>query len=151
MPEQLQVSDLARLVAAHRKARKLTLRPAADECGVSFNTLARVEKGHIPDLETFTRLAKWIGRSPAEFFGEGDIAPTHTPDVIETHLRGDPALTDSAADAIAGMVREFYERLSEPRDVTACHLKAASTLKPEASVLLGELLMEMRDGLAAEE
>lgn len=149
--ESLQISDLPRLVAAYRKTRRLPLRPAADECGVSFNTLARVEKGHIPDFETFTRIAEWIGRSPAEFFGEGGAKPTHTPDVIEAHLRGDPSLTEDAIDVIAGMVRQFYARLSEPQDVTACHLRAAATLKPEAASILAELLVEMRDNLVAGE
>ena len=149
--EPLQVSDLARLVSAHRQSRKLSLRAAAAESGISFNTLARVEKGHVPDIETFTRLAKWLGRSPADFFAEGSVTPDFTPDIIEAHLRGDPALSEEATQAIASMVREFYTQLSEPKDVTACHLRAAASFKPEASTLLADILMEMRDNLVAEE
>ena len=48
---------------------------------------------------------------------------------------------------IAGMVREFYARLAEPQGVTACHLRAAATFKPQASTLLAEILTEMRDCL----
>jgi transcriptional regulator with XRE-family HTH domain len=132
-------------------AKKLSLRAAADESGISFNTLARVERGHVPDLDSFVRIAKWLGRSPADFLGERAVIPGHTPDVIEAHLRGDPALSEAATAVIAGMVREFYGKLSEPRHVTACHLRAATTFKPQASTLLAEILMEMRESLSAGE
>ena len=75
-----------------------------------------------------------------------------TPDLIEAHLRGDPALSDDAAERIAGLVREFYDHLSHPAEVAvACHLRAASTFKPEASVLFADLLQEMHDTLLAED
>ncbi len=119
---------------------------------MSFNTFARVEKGHVPDIETFSRLARWVGRSPAEFLGQGSITSDSTPDLIEAHLRGDPALSADAAGRIAGMVREFYQQLAKPTEVaTACHLRAASTFNPQASALFSELLLEMHDALVAEE
>ena len=119
---------------------------------MSFNTLARVEKGHVPDIETFSRMARWVGRSPADFLEAASVTMDSTPEVIETHLRGDPALTSDAAEAIAALVRELYGRLAEPAEVaTACHLRAAATFRPEASVLFSELLSEMRRRLLAEE
>ena len=120
--------------------------------GVAFNTLARVERGHIPDIETFGRLARWLGRSPADFFGQGSASPESTPDAIEAHLRGDPALTPQAAERIAGIVREFYDSLARPAEVAvAYHLRAAPTMKPEASAIFTEVLTEMHDALLAED
>jgi transcriptional regulator with XRE-family HTH domain len=148
--ELLQVSDLARLVRAHRNENRLSLRAAAKDSGVSFNTLARVEKGHVPDLETFTRLAEWIGVSPARFFGDAKVRPASTPDEIEVHLLTDPALSEDAAKEIAGIVRQFYRRLAEP-EATAFHLRAATTFKPEAARLLGEILVELRQSLEAKQ
>ena len=148
----LKVEDLARLLKDRRDTKGIGLRAAAGEAGVSFNTFARVEKGHVPDIETFSRLARWIGRSPADFLGQGSITSDSTPDLIETHLRGDPALSSDAAGRIAGIVREFYDQLAKPAEVAiACHLRAASTFKPEASALFAELLQEMHDVLRAEE
>jgi transcriptional regulator with XRE-family HTH domain len=139
-------------VKDRRDTKELGLRAAAKEAGVSFNTLARVEKGHVPDIETFSRLARWIGRAPADFFDQGSITADSTPDLIEAHLRGDSALSPEAAGRIAGIVREFYQQLARPAEVaTACHLRAASTFAPEASVLLAELLREMHDALLAED
>ena len=132
----LKVEDLARLLRDRRGTKGIGLRAAAKEAGISFNTLARVENGHIPDIETFSRLARWLGRSPADFLGQGSVTSDSTPDVIEGHLRGDPALSSDAAGRIAGIVREFYDQLARPTDVAiACHLRSASLFKPEASAL----------------
>ncbi|MYA09951.1 MAG: helix-turn-helix transcriptional regulator [Holophagales bacterium] len=150
--EALRVQDLAQLLRDRRATKGLGLRAAAEEAGVSFNTLARVEKGHVPDIETFSRIARWVGHSPAEFLEAASVTLDSTPEVIEAHLRGDPALTSDAAEAIAGLVRELYSRLAEPAEVaTACHLRAASTFKPEASALFAELLGEMHSALLAED
>ncbi len=119
---------------------------------MSFNTLARVEAGHVPDIETFSRLARWVGCSPADFFGTGSTTAESTPDVIETHLRSDSALSADAAGRIAGIVREAYDLLAQPKDVAvACHFRAASTFKPEASALFAELLQQMHDVLLNED
>jgi transcriptional regulator with XRE-family HTH domain len=150
--ETLRVQDLAKLLRDRRATRGLGLRAAAEEAGVSFNTLARVEKGHVPDIETFSRIARWVGRSPADFLEPGGVTSDSTPELIEAHLRGDPALSSGAAAAIAGLVRELYDRLAEPTEAaTAFHLRAASSFRPEASVLFADLLGEMRQALLDEE
>lgn len=148
----LKVEHLAKLLKDRRQTRGIGLRAAAEEARVAFNTLARVEAGHVPDIETFSRLARWVGRSPADFFGAGSIAAESTPDVIETHLRSDSALSAEAAERIAGIVREVYDLLAQPGEVAvACHLRAATTFNPEASELFAELLQEMHTALLAED
>lgn len=150
--ETLRVRDLAKLLRDRRATKDLGLRAAAEEAGVSFNTLARVEKGHVPDIETFSRLARWVGHSPADFLEPRSVTSDSTPELIEAHLRGDPALSSGAAEVIARLVSELYGRLAEPAGVaTAFHLRAASTFKLEASVLLAELLSEMHRALVDED
>ena len=63
----LRIERLAKLLKNLRRTRGIGLRPAAAEARVSLNTMARVEAGHVPDIETFSRLARWVGRSPADF------------------------------------------------------------------------------------
>ena len=150
--EILKIEHLAKLLKDRRHTRGIGLRAAATEARVSFNTLARVEAGHVPDIETFSRLARWVGRSPADFFGTGSVTAESTPDVIETHLRSDSALSTDGAERIAGIVREAYDLLARPKEVAvACHLRAAATFKPEASALFAGLLQEMHDALRAED
>ena len=150
--ETLRIDDLAKLLRDRRATKGVGLRAAAEEAGVSFNTLARVERGHVPDIETFSRIARWVGRSPAEFLEPASVTSDSTPELIEAHLRGDPALSSEAAEAIAGLVEQLYDRLAEPTGVaTAFHVRAASTFTPEASVLFAELLSEMHQALLGDE
>ena len=146
----LSINDLGKLLRDHRKTRGIGLRTAADEVGVAFNTFARVERGHIPDIETFSRLARWLGRSPADFFDRETGSAESTPDAIEAHLRGDRALSPQAAERIAGIVREFYAFLARPDEVAvAYHLRAARTMQREASKIFTEVLTEMHEALLA--
>jgi transcriptional regulator with XRE-family HTH domain len=39
------------------------------EAGVTHSTFSRVENEHMPDLETFAKLCKWLKRDPREFLG----------------------------------------------------------------------------------
>ena len=149
--QTLRVDDLAKLLRDRRATKGVGLRAAAEEAGVSFNTLARVEKGHVPDIETFSRIARWVGRSPADFLEPASVTSDSTPELIEAHLRGDPALSSAAAEAIAGLVRQLYDQLAEPEVATAFHLRAAPTFTPEASELFGDLLSEMHQALLGEE
>lgn len=151
-PETLRIQELGKLLRDRRAVKGIGLRRAAEEAGVSFNTLARVERGHVPDIETFSRLAGWVGRSPSDFLERERVTSDSTPELIEAHLRGDPALSSDAAEVIAGMVKELYDRLANPEEVAvAFHLRAASTFKPEASSLFAELLGEMQQALLDEE
>lgn len=52
-------------LAAKRGA--MGVRAAARDAGVSPATLSRIENGHVPDIETFERLCRWMGADPAEF------------------------------------------------------------------------------------
>jgi len=49
------------------KRGTLGIRAAAREAGVSPATLSRIENGHVPDLETFERLCRWLGEDPNKF------------------------------------------------------------------------------------
>ena len=143
------LGDLGRLVAAERNRRGMSLREAADTVGIPFNTLARVEKGHVPDLPKFKRLVEWCGADIADFF-EPHEKPTVTTDVIAEHLRSDRNLPPDAADRIAGIVTELYEALARPQRVSAVHLRAAKTFRPDAAHALGELVDDLHDALLRE-
>ena len=87
-PGKLDLSDLGRLVLAERTRRGMSLRDAAVAIGIPFNTLARVERGHVPDLPKFKRLVEWCGADIKQFFEIQEKA-TATTDVIAEHLRAD--------------------------------------------------------------
>lgn len=151
MDDPIDIDVLQKRVRRHREDLGLSLRAAADQSGVPFNTLARVEKGHLPDLANFRRIVDWLGLDPGQFFQPPMIRTETTPEIIAHHLSRDPNLTDSAAQQIASLVRELYASLARiPRGVKVS-LRAAHTFKPEAARMLGELLIDMQDKLAADD
>lgn len=146
---KVELSDLGRLVLAERSRRGISLREAALSIGIPFNTLARVEKGHVPDLPKFKRLVEWCGADLSQFFEiqEKTIA---TSDVIAEHLRADRNLPPEAAERIAGIVRDLYQALARPQQVAAVHLRAAKTFRPDAARALGALLGDLNQALMEE-
>jgi transcriptional regulator with XRE-family HTH domain len=148
--EPVDISVLMTRVREHRETLGLSLRAAAADCDVPFSTLARVEKGHLPDLANFRRIVSWLGLAPEQFFQPPRIRTENTPEIIAHHLSRDPNLSDAAAGQIAALVRELYNSLARPRQQMQVRLRAAPTFKPEASRLLGGLLSDMQDKLVAD-
>ena len=146
---KLELSDLGGLVLAERRRRGMSIRDAARAVGIPFNTLARVEKGHVPDLPKFKRLVEWCGADINHFFEIQEKA-TATTDVIAEHLRADHNLPPEAAERIAGIVGDLYRALARPRAVTAVHLRAAKTFRSDAARSLGALLSDLNEALVEE-
>ena len=146
---KLDLSDLGRLVLAERTRRGMSLRDAALAIGIPFNTLARVEKGHVPDLPKFKRLVEWCGADIKQFFEIQEKA-TATTEVIAEHLRADRNLPPEAAERIAGIIDDLYQALARPQEVAAVHLRAAKTFRPDAARALGALLSDLNEALMEE-
>ncbi|MEI5097814.1 helix-turn-helix transcriptional regulator [Streptomyces sp. PmtG] len=149
MDEPIDIDALQTLVQQHRAHLGLSLRVAAEQADVPFNTLARVEKGHLPDLANFTRIVDWLGLPPERFFQPTRLRTESTPDVIAYHLSRDPNLTEAAAEKIAGLVKELYGSLAVRETEVKVHLRAASTFTPQAGRMLTDLLSAMQGKLMA--
>ncbi len=148
--ERLDLAQLGGMLREHRG--RLSLRQAAAEAGVSFSTFTRIEAGAQPDLTSFTLLCEWLGVSPAHFFtpvNERQVTPI---DEAIAHLTSDPRLEPDAALKIADVLRNMYDVLAKgpaQRQVVACHLRAATTLRPGVPHRLNSMLGHMHDTLAA--
>jgi transcriptional regulator with XRE-family HTH domain len=109
----IDAAELAARLSAHRRERRLSLRAAAAEIGVSAATLSRVEGGdYLPERDNLFRLLDWLGLAG----GPAPQAEPHPPgagtmEAIELHLRADKDLSPADADALAQMVRLAYDRL----------------------------------------
>lgn len=142
-----RLEDLGQRVKARRDDLHLSLRDASAEIGVSFNTLSRVERGHLPDLENFRRISRWLGDAD----GEGEVTGESTPEMVATHLKTDPLLPPEAADRIAAIVKDLYQALARPPADVPLHMRAAKTFTPDAARLLADVLSRMHRRLVEEE
>lgn len=132
---------------------KTSLRQAAKEAGVSFSTLTRVENGAQPDLASFSRICGWLGVPPSEFFNPIAARKRDAVDDFVVHLHQDPRLSPEAAKSIASTLKQMYDALAagiqEPTPLVACHLRAATTLRPGVPARLASVLTDFRSGLHA--
>jgi len=139
------IARLGEMLKERRRRKRLSLRDLADQIGVSFNTLSRVERGHVPDLRNLRRIADWL-EVPVEMFIEPSAAAS-TPEVIARHLTSDRRLSSEAAASIAEMVEEMYHRLLGEQPTLAVHLRSARTFTPSAGAELADILRDMQSTL----
>lgn len=56
------LSGLAEMILAERKARGLSVRAAAQECGIPWNCLSRAERNvGLPSTPVFMAIVAWLG------------------------------------------------------------------------------------------
>lgn len=111
----LNISDLGRLLAAKRGSRGV--RMAALEAGVSAATLSRVENGHMPDLETFAKLCKWLNRDPNEFLGlEKQMDDVETPAAV-VHFKKKKTVSMETAKALGELILAAQKAIKAREDL----------------------------------
>jgi transcriptional regulator with XRE-family HTH domain len=96
----LTVHSLGRLALDRRGDRGIRL--VAEEIGISAETLSRVERGKMPDLETFGKICKWLRVDPASVLGVSPARPAASG--LSVHFRKDQALSPDTAKALAQMI-----------------------------------------------
>ncbi|MBX0291696.1 helix-turn-helix domain-containing protein [Hymenobacter sp. HSC-4F20] len=115
MSHEINIKALAEAIQRHREEKKLTVRAASLEMeSVSSSTLSRVERGSLPDLDTYMRICRWLSVDPAYFANEpalkkelGREPVLQTEDII-VHLRADKLLTQQTREALITMIEVAY-------------------------------------------
>lgn len=85
------------------KRGNLGIRETAREIGISHSTLSRVERGYLPDLETFSKICAWLKINP------GDVLGAQAPSKaargnVSVHFRKEQTLAPRTAQALAEMI-----------------------------------------------
>lgn len=146
----IDIAELGARLRAQRAASGLSLRQLADETGVPYSTLSRVEAGKVPDLTTFRNIVAWLGIPAELFFPTPRVRSESTPDFVAHALRNDPSLTDQARDQLASIFSTMYANLTATHQPVMLHLRADRAFVPEAGTLLADLLQRMEENLLAE-
>ena len=94
------LESLGALVAEQRGSTGI--RATAAEIGVSPATLSRVENGHLPDLENFQKICRWLNMNPSTLLGfDADDPNRPKPSV---HFRKKNTVSLETATALADMI-----------------------------------------------
>ncbi|RYG86928.1 MAG: transcriptional regulator [Alphaproteobacteria bacterium] len=98
----ISIEQLGKLMLAKRGSRGV--RAAAAEVDISSATFSRVENGHMPDLETFAKICKWIDRAPGEFLGFEASGDASAPGGAQVHLRKKPTVSRETAESLGALI-----------------------------------------------
>ena len=93
------------------------IREIAREIGVSAATLSRVERGNLPDLETFAKLCEWLKIDPSTILGLENVTDDEPSGrvVANAHFRAEAAPSPELAGALAEMILAAERMLIERR------------------------------------
>lgn len=108
--ESIRIDRLAQRIQERRAGKGI--REAAREVGVSPATLSRVENGKIPDLDTFSKICKWLDEDPAVFLGIHRASPNTTP-TARVHFKKGAAIKKDSAKALGEMILAAQQALLE--------------------------------------
>lgn len=99
---KISIDELGRLMLAKRGARGV--RAAALDANVSPATFSRVENGHMPDLETFAKICKWLDRDPNTFLGLEVESGTAAAPPAQVHLRKKKTVSKDTAESLGALI-----------------------------------------------
>lgn len=152
MTDGLSQPALGDTLRAERRRQRMSLRDLAAEIGVSFNTLSRVERGHLPDLTNYNRIVTWLSAPGLALVGidVADSDDVSTPELLAKHLYTDPRLKPEHASQMMALIRDMYDQLAAPEPAFAVHLRSGQTFLPEVGTLLASALQDMHTALVEE-
>ena len=104
---QPSLDTLGQLVADKRGRHGV--RTTAAKIGISPATLSRVENGHLPDLENFRKICRWLKVNPSVVLG----FDAETPDrpIAAVHFRKQQTLELETASALADLILAAHRAL----------------------------------------
>ena len=97
---KVDLTTLGQRVAKRRGGQGI--RATAKEIGVSPATLSRIERGYLPDLETFRKVCDWLQIDPGEVLGSKVAGRDSSPAAV--HFKKDAVIKPETASALANMI-----------------------------------------------
>jgi transcriptional regulator with XRE-family HTH domain len=91
------------------------IREIAQEIGISSATLSRVERGYLPDIETFGKICQWLQVDPGEILGMK--AAVAVMPQASIHFRKKPVLKPETAQALGQMILAAQRALMASEEV----------------------------------
>lgn len=108
-------TNLPLLLREARRARGLSMRTAADQLGMSFSTVQRIEIGQDCVLSNAVAVLRWLDQTPARLAGQNDTDVVHL-------IRDGSATTSCCHRTPFELPRAGGHRLTVDSDQVTCGL-----------------------------
>lgn len=77
------------------------IREIAARIGISSATLSRVERGYLPDLETFQKICQWVEIDPGEVLGFQSVSAKPE---VRVHFKKESTMSPATAQALSELI-----------------------------------------------
>lgn len=104
----IRIDRLAARIQERRAGKGV--REAAREVDISPATLSRVENGNVPDLETFSKICRWLGDDPAQYLGL-KTSEAARPPTARVHFKKGAAIRKDSAKALSELIMLARQKL----------------------------------------
>ena len=74
------------------------------EVGVSPATLSRVGNGKVPDLDTFGKICRWLGKDASVYLGSRSSDGAGEAPKVRVHFKKGTAIKPESAKALSEMI-----------------------------------------------
>lgn len=109
--QSINIDALSEMIKSKRGNRGL--REVAKEIGeVSVSTISRVEKGNLPDIDTYVKLCKWLDVS-VDFFTSPIEQSESKKQIVVANLRADKTLPPEISEALIKMINLAYANVRD--------------------------------------
>ena len=112
MSETIDLNKLIRMIKSKRNG--IGLRATASDIGISAPTLSRIENGKLPDLDTYSKICKWLNVG-YDYFSLAQVSETHNREYIVASLRADRTLDTSTANSLINMINLAYNQIDKDK------------------------------------
>jgi DNA-binding Xre family transcriptional regulator len=92
------------------------VRATAKLIGISPATLLRIEKGHLPDLDTFRKVCEWLEVNPGDVLGSKVSSGSNHRTVA--HFKKDKTLNEDMAKALGKMIMAAQRAMEIEEELT---------------------------------
>lgn len=91
------------------------LREVAKEMGISPATLSRIETGRQPDLETFSKVCRWLGIDGGEILGCSNTKSNENK-AFSAHFRAEKTMKPDTATHLGALILAINEKIERDND-----------------------------------
>lgn len=111
---RLTLSSIGPLLKKQRNNKGI--REVATEIGISSATLSRIENGKLPDLESFSKICKWLNVDPGKILGfkpADTILDEKSSPQLFAHMRADKNQNPELVKALSEMILQVQQMTAE--------------------------------------
>mgnify|MGYP003376238268 CR=1 FL=1 len=91
------------------------LREVAKEVEISPATLSRIETGRQPDLETFSKVCKWLGIDGGEVLGCSNTKSNQSK-AFSAHFRAEKTMKPDTATHLGALILAINDKIEREND-----------------------------------